>query len=992
MLQNRIRIMRSPVRLSALFFTVFLFSFSSLLSQSTEPQFLKYMYHPWVDSIMKTLDTEQRVAQCIWIAGYSGRDVAHEVEVTDLIRKYGIGGIVFFQGTPEKQAELTCFYQKISRVPLLISMDAEWGLGMRLQDVEKFPYQMTLGAINDDSLIYLMGRMVAQQCRRMGVHINFAPVADINNNPANPVINYRSFGEMKENVARKAMMYMKGMQDNGVAATLKHFPGHGDTNVDSHSDLPVITHSRERLNNVELYPFIELIRNGAACIMTAHLNLPSIDPTTNLPATLSPAIVKQLLINELGFKGLVITDAMNMKGVTKYFRAGEAEARAFLAGNDVVEFVTDVEAAIKETMNMIASKKILPGDIDLKCRKVLALKYWSGLSKPVNVKKENIVKELTTPSTLALIRDLHANSLTVLQNNDDIIPLRRPGYNKIATIAVNKGEISEFQKRLLNYWPADTFYISGDNWNDSDKLLKKLESYDLVIAGVFGTSQSPVSNFGIKPELNSFLEKLTGTKKTIITFFGNPYALDRLKSVEKADGVILTYQENKYTEDLSAQLIFGGIGGNGILPVTINQKWKAGYGIRTPGNLRLKYGLPENAGLSSEILNRKIDSIALLGLTARAYPGCQVMVARKGIVVFWKTYGFHTYENRIAVRKDDLFDLASVTKISSTLAGLMLLDSEEKFSPEKTLGEYVPFFRNSNKEDLLMKDILTHQAGLTAWIPFWRETVKKDSVFKRNVFSHENSKKYPLEVADGLFINKNYRRKIFNEIRKSPLVEKKYVYSDLAFIISPEIIEQITGERWYEFVTRNVYHRIGAFEMLFNPYMKYPLSRIVPTEYDSLFRRQLLHGTVHDEGAAMLGGISGHAGLFATASDLMKLMELYRRMGEYGGERIISEEVIRRYSRVQFPENNNRRGLGFDKPLLNNAELSLKDAYPAKSASKESFGHSGYTGTFVWVDPVYEISYVFLSNRVYPTRNNNLLSDLNIRSDILESIYESIIQ
>ncbi|NSW94563.1 MAG: serine hydrolase [Bacteroidales bacterium] len=869
-------------------------------------------------------------------------------------------------------------------------MDAEWGLGMRLQDVEKFPYQMTLGAITDDSLIYKMGKMVAQQCKRLGVHVNLAPVADINNNPANPVINYRSFGENKENVAHKAMLYMKGMQDNGVSATLKHFPGHGDTNVDSHYDLPVITHSRDRLESIELYPFVKLIDEGAGCVMTAHLNLPAVDATPNLPATLSPAVIKQLLIKDLGFKGLVITDAMNMKGVTKYFKAGEAEALAFMAGNDVVEFVTDIESAIRETMNMIASKKILPAEIDMKCRKVLALKYWSGLSKPVNINKENIIKDLNPQTTLALIRDLYANSLTVIQNNNNIIPLKNPGKMKIAALAVNKNRITVFQKRLLNYCPADTLFISAENWNDSEKLLSKLAGYDLVIAGVFGTSQSPSGNFGIKPELNSFLEKLSGTTRTIIAFFGNPYALDKLKAVEKAEGLIVTYQENSITEDLSAQLIYGGIGGKGVLPVTINQKWRAGHGIITRGDLRLKYGLPENAGLSSEKLNRNIDSIALAGLKAKAYPGCQVMVARKGIVVFWKTYGFHTYENRIAVREDDLFDLASVTKVSSTLAGLMLLDSEGKFSPDKTLGEYVPFFRNSNKEKLMMKDILTHQAGLTAWIPFWRETVKNDSVFRKNIFSHESSRKYPLEVADGLFINKKYRHKIFNEIKKSPLGEKKYVYSDLAFIISPEIIEQLTGEKWYEFVTLNVYHKIGAFDMVFNPYMRYPLSRIVPTEYDSLFRKQLLHGTVHDEGAAMLGGISGHAGLFSTANDLMKLMELYRRMGEYGGERIISEEVMKRYTSVQFPENNNRRGLGFDKPLLNNSELSPKDAYPSKSASMKSFGHSGYTGTFVWIDPVYDISYVFLSNRVYPTRNNNLLSDMNIRSDILESIYKSI--
>lgn len=984
--------MHSVVRFPILSLSLLLFQITGLFSQNTDPQFLKYLYHPWVDSVMNTLSTEQRIAQCIWIAGYSGKDVAHEVEVTDLIRKYGPGGIVFFQGTAAKQAELTSFYQEISRVPLLISMDAEWGLGMRLQEVEKFPYQMTLGALSDDSLIYMMGKMVALQCKRLGVHINLAPVADINNNPANPVINYRSFGEIKENVARKAMMYMKGLQDNGVTATLKHFPGHGDTDVDSHYDLPVIIHSRERLENIELYPFRKLINEGAGCVMTAHLNLPSIDATPNLPATLSPAVVKQLLINELGFKGIVITDAMNMKGVTKYFRPGEAEARAFLAGNDVVEFVTDVEAAIRETMNLVALKKIHPSEIDLKCRKVLALKYWSGLSKPAIINKENIIKDLNPHTILALIRDLYANSLTVIQNRNNIIPLKNPGKMKIAALAVNKSETTVFQKRLLNYWPADTFYISRDSLNNVDNFIKKLSGYDLIIAGIYGTSQSPSGNFGINPELNSFLEKIAGNTRTIITFFGNPYALEKLKSVEKADGLIVAYQENSFTEDLSAQLIYGGIGGKGILPVTVNQKWPAGHGIITQGNLRLKYGIPENAGLSTEKLSRKIDSIALMGLKAKAYPGCQVMVARKGTVVFWKTYGFHTYENRITVRKDDLFDLASVTKVSSTLAGLMLLDSEGKFSPDRTLGEYVPFFRKSNKEKLLMKDILTHQAGLVAWIPFWRETVKNDSVFRKNIFSHESSKKYPLEVADGLFINKNYRHKIFNEIRKSPLGEKKYVYSDLAFIISPEIIEQITGEKWYNFVTRNVYHKIGAYDILFNPYMRYPLTRIVPTEYDSLFRKQLLHGTVHDEGAAMLGGISGHAGLFATANDLMKLMELYRRMGEYGGERIISEDVMKRYTSVQFPENNNRRGLGFDKPLLDNSELSRKDAYPSKSASKESFGHSGYTGTFVWIDPVYEISYIFLSNRVHPTRNNNLLSDLNIRSDILESVYESIIK
>ncbi len=975
-----------------LFFSILTVSLRSLLvtAQHIEPQFLTYLNHPWVDSVLNSLSTDQRIAQCLWIAGYSDFDISNEVDVADKIRKYGIGGIIFFHGTPEREAELTNYFQKLSKVPLLIAMDAEWGAGMRLYNVAKFPYQLTLGALKDDSLIYKMGKSVAGQLKRLGVNINLAPVADINNNPQNPVINYRSFGENREKVTKKALMYMKGLQDNGVLATAKHFPGHGDTNIDSHLDLPVITHSRSRLDSLELFPFMNLINEGTGSIMTAHLNLPSLDSSSNLPSTLSHIIVNDLLKSQMGFKGLVITDAMNMKGVTKYYDPGQADALAYAAGNDVVEFVTDVDAAIGEIRKMIESKKISKNEIDSKCRKVLALKYWAGLEKPKFIDEVNLAGTLSSPGNRALIRDLYANALTVLASRNNIIPLRNIQDLKIATVAINRNSISEFQQRLIEYHPADTFKVDPENEKSCADLLAKLSGYNLVIAGVFGQDQRPDKNFGIGPGLNSFLQKLIKGNRTIVTYFGNPYAVEKLDALKDADGLILAYQENGYTEDLSAQLIYGGIGGNGVLPVTINKAWPSGFGIITPGNIRLQYGLPENAGMSSGYLEREIDSIAVLGVSAKAYPGCEVMVARKGIVVFHRTYGYHTYENRTRVREDDLYDLASITKISSTLAGLMLLDSEGKFSVDKKLGYYLPDFRQTNKGNLLMKDMLAHQAGLKDWIPFWKETVKNDSTFRKGIFSHEYSGKYSIKVANDLYINKNYIKKIFTEIKNSPLGKKKYVYSDLTFIIAPGIIERLTGEKWYKFVTDSIYNKIGAYDIGFNPYLKYPMERIVPTEYDSLFRKQLLHGTVHDEGAAMLGGISGHAGLFATANDLMKLMEMYRRMGNYGGDQIISREVLERYTRVQFPENDNRRGLGFDKPFLDNSELSRKDAYPAKSATPESFGHSGYTGTFVWVDPVYEITYVFLSNRVYPTRNNNLISDMNIRSDILQAIYDSI--
>jgi beta-N-acetylhexosaminidase len=971
---------------------IFLLSIRNyIVAQNSDPPFLKYLNHPWVDSVLQSLSTEERIAQLIWIAAFSNRDIGYEVNLSNLIKKTGVGGVIFFQDQPVKQTEMINYFHQISKVPLMIVTDGEWGLGMRLEGIIKFPFQMTLGAIQNDSLIYKMGKAVAQQFKRAGVNIDLAPVADVDNNPGNPVINFRSFGEDPENVSRKSLMYMKGLQDNGIISVGKHFPGHGDTEVDSHFDLPVIRQTRARLDSVELVPFISLINAGITGIMPGHLNVPSLDSTPDLASTLSYPILTGLLKHELSFNGLIISDAMNMSGVTKYSVPGKAEVAALKAGMDVLEYVSDPELAIKTIVERMKEGEITPELITEKCRKVLAAKYWAGLNNPGNVDQEDIIKDLSPATTNALIRELYASSLTVINNNNNIIPVRHLDSIKIATLAINENGITQYQERISKYVPVDHFFIDTLNIKKTSEILKKLAGYNIVIAGIFKTDQRSSVDFGIPEGLDNFIEKLNSQNRCIITYFGNPYAIERIRPIQNSEGLIVAFQENNFTEDLSAQLIFGGIGAKGLLPVTINSEYPEGYGLITPGNLRLQYGIPENAGISSDLLTSKIDSIANSGITARAFPGCEVMVARKGMVIFHKTYGYQTYDNRIKVAEDDLFDLASVTKISGPLAGLLLLNSTGKFSPDEKLGTYLPDFRKTNKADLLLKDMLTHQAGLIAWIPFWKEAVRKNGTFKRNTFKHEYSQKYPVKVADGLYINRNYRKKIFNEIKKTPLKEKKYVYSDLTFIIAPEIINRLSGQMWYDYVTSNIYHKIGAYDIGFNPYLKYPLSRIVPTEYDSLFRKQLLHGTVHDEGAAMLGGISGHAGLFTTANDLIKLMELYRRMGNYGGEQLIGENVMKQYTTVQFPENKNRRGIGFDKPYLNNAELEQKDTYPAKSASPESFGHSGYTGTFVWVDPVYEISYVFLCNRVYPTRNNNLLSDLNIRTNILQAVYDSII-
>ncbi|MGD0582113.1 MAG: glycoside hydrolase family 3 N-terminal domain-containing protein [Bacteroidales bacterium] len=963
----------------------------NLNAQTSEPPFLKYLNHPWVDSVLKSLSTEQRIAQLIWVSAYSNKGIDYDNELCDLIRRTGIGGVVFFQGDAVKEAEMINYFRKISKVPPLIAIDGEWGIGMRLTGVTKFPFQMTLGAIRDDSLIYRMGMAVSQQMKRAGVDINLAPVADVNNNPANPVINFRSFGEIPSNVSRKTLMYMTAMQDHGIFAVAKHFPGHGDTNTDSHLDLPRIELSAAHLDSVELVPFRSLISNGISGVMPGHLSVPALDTTSGMPATFSYPILTDLLRNKLLFRGLAISDAMNMGGITKYANPGEVEIRSLKAGMDVLEYVTDPDLAIRSISEGIRKGTISQASIDEKCRRVLAAKYWAGLNKPKEINKERITEDLTPAGSQVLITDLYANALTVINNENEIIPVKHLDSVRVATLAINSSETSLFQERLSCYTHTDNFFIDTLNSKSSEDVLKKLAGYDIVIAGIFNTDQRPNKNFGIPDGLNALLEKLVSTSKCIITYFGNPYAVNNLDALQKSAGLIIAYQDNSFTEDLSAQLIFGAIGAKGLLPVTINKNYLSGSGLSTPGGMRVRYGIPESANVNSGPLIRKIDSLAYLGINVKAYPGCEIMIARKGTVIFQKTYGFQTYDNRTPVSKEDLFDLASVSKITGPLPGLMILEEEGKFSPDKTLGYYLPYFRKSNKSDLLLRDMLAHQAGLKDWIPFWKETVKKNGKFKSGIFSHEYSEKYPVKVAEGLYINRNYRREIFREIKKSKVSgEKKYVYSDLTFILVPEIINNLTGEKWYDFVRSNVYNKIGAYDIGFNPYLKYPMARIVPTEYDSLFRKQLLHGTVHDEGAAMLGGISGHAGLFATANDLMKLMEMYRRMGNYGGEQIISSEIMKEYTRCQFPENKNRRGLGFDKPLVNNAELKQEETYPTHSTPPESFGHSGYTGTFVWMDPKNELTYIFFCNRVYPTRNNNLLTDMNIRTEILQVIYDSI--
>lgn len=938
----------------------------------------------WADSVFKTLTKDQRIAQLFMVAAYSNKDKNHIKEIKKLVDDYYIGGLIFFQGGPIRQAILANCYQSCVNVPLFMSMDAEWGLGMRLDSTIKFPRQMTLGAIQNDSLIYEMGAEIARQCKRLGMQINFAPDIDINNNPLNPVIGNRSFGEDKYNVTRKALMYMKGMQDNQVLANGKHFPGHGDTDSDSHKTLPTIKSSRERLDTLELYPFKELMRQGLGSVMVAHLSIPSLDTTPNQPSTLTKKIVNGLLKDTLGFKGLVFTDALNMKGVSKFYKPGEVSAKALIAGNDVLLFPEDVPQGIAEIKAAMERGEISQEEIDKRCMKILLAKQWAGLNNYSKIKIENLTEELNTPQADLINRKLTEASLTLLQNKNNIIPLKKLDSLKIASLSLGYKELSVFQKTLSNYALIKHFGIDKDAKQLAfDTVLKALKNYNLVLVHINNTNNKPDKNFGLTPQITNMLKAVLKQNKVIITISANPYILAKMDSVETADGILMSYEDTDLSASYSAQLIFGGIGAKGKLPVTPTAYFKAGMGEET-APIRFKYTIPEELGVDSKQFS-KIDSIVLRGIKDKVFPGCQVLIAKNEKVIYQKSFGFHTYENKITVKDNDVYDIASITKIVSSTASVMRLMDQKKLSLDMRLSDYLPELNGTNKQDIRVRELLTHQAGFRDWIAFWTKTVNKDGSYKPGIYSRTPNELYIKRVADDLYINNNYEDTIYKQIIDSPIKERgKYLYSDLGYYFLKKIIEKQAEAALNVYTLNSFYAPLGLPTIGYKPLSRFEMNQIVPTEFDAKFRKQLLHGDVHDPGAAMLGGVASHAGIFSNANDVAVMMQLFLNNGKYGGVQYIDSLTLLNCTQCQY--DGNRRGVGFDRPETN----PVKESPVCACVSDQSFGHTGFTGTLAWADPKNQTVYVFLSNRVYPDADENKLAKSGIRTKIQEIIYQAL--
>lgn len=943
----------------------------------------------WIDSLYNRMSPDERIGQLIMIRAHSDKGPDHIAAVENLIQKYNVGGLCFFQGTPEKQAELTNHYQELTQfVPLLVAMDAEWGLSMRLKETAiAFPRQLMLGAIQDNTLIYEMGREIARECRRLGVHINFAPVADVNNNPNNPVINDRSFGEDRYNVAAKSYMYMLGMQDGKVMACAKHFPGHGDTDVDSHLDLPLIPHSMERLDSVELMPFKVLSQYGIQSMMIAHLQVPSIDSTAHLPSTLSKNTVTDLLKNKIGFDGLIMTDALEMKGVTKYYGEGEVEARALAAGNDMLLLPESVPNAISKIKEFIAQGLIDTLQIEKSVKKVLGAKYRLGLNNYQPVVTFNLREDLNTPQARILKRKLIENALTLVRNKDNLLPFANLDTLRMASLSIGSSGKTVFQQTLSNYQPMKQFDV--DNFvteAKSKELIDQLREMNVVVVSLQGMSRAAERNYGLTDSAISLILNLNKVTKVVLVVFGNPYAL---KYFDDIDYVMEAYNDESMTQDAAAQAAFGAFMISGRLPVTASPRSAKDMGMVSPDLHRLRFDIPERVGMNSDVLDR-IGCIADEAISKGATPGCQILIAKDGYVVYQKSFGYHTYDKSLPVSNDDVFDLASITKIIASTLSMMKLADEQKVNLLAPIGQYMPQLSGTNKAPLIIRDIMAHQAGLQAWIPFYKKTVQfdgRENCPMPEYYCDVNNGAFCVPVCRNLYMRADYEDTLRQEIWKSDLRgSTDYKYSDLGFYLMADLIRQVSGQRIDTFAETHFYQPLGMGSTTYNPWQRIPDSLIIPTEEDHYFRMQRVQGYVHDMGAAMMGGVSGHAGLFSKTNDLAIVGQLLLNKGVYGGQRYFSEETVKQFT-TRVP-GSTRRGIGFDMKETGTGKTQNVSA----KAPASTFGHTGFTGNCIWIDPDNNLIFIFLSNRTYPTMENNRLINGDFRPRIQSVVYEALQQ
>ena len=950
----------------------------------------------WVDSVYNSLTLEQRVGQLICMrANNPGKPFEKAVE--DYIKQYNIGGVCFFRADAAPQVEQTNAWQKLAQTPLMVCIDAEWGIAMRVRDVMSYPYQMTLGAITDNDLIYRMGQQVADQCLRMGIQANFAPDADVNSNANNPVIGVRSFGENPRNVGEKAAAYALGMQNRGLITTMKHFPGHGNTDTDSHLTLPTVTRSYEEVKDIELAPFRYLIERGVNGAMVGHLYFPAIEKVENTSSSLSKGVVTDLLKTEMGFEGLIFTDGLDMKGVSQTVSADSVPYVAFLAGNDVLILPHDVPKAIRQIKEGALRDPQIAARVEESCKKILKYKYRAGLSRYAPVSTTNLLADLNRQEYHDLKQQLYDEAVTLLRNTDETLPLTTG--DKVAVVTFGDLSSSKSMEDALKAAgvTVNSYCINKNKAADAQAWLKELETYDMVVVNVMQTSMNASKGFGINDETVAFVNKLVAQNDVILNLFACPYALDKFRINNSVVALLVAYQDDECALNAVNAILTGRKGAHGVLPVS-TAKFKCGDGILpdsfpTPmpasapvikvGSLPIDQ-TPLPKGTMEAKYELKLDSIARMGITEGAYPGCQIIAMKDGKVVYDKCFGTFTYGGGAKVVPEDVYDIASLTKIFASTLAIMKLYEDGLLDLNKTMGDYFPYLNESDKGAIPIIDILTHQSGMKSWIPFHTKLIDENGP-KAEFFTDTIDEAHTVRVAENLYLVNDYKEKIIDSIMKSPMKEKKYVYCDMGFYFVPELVKLLTNKSLEEYLHEKFYDPMHLTSIGFCPLHWRTRETIVPTEDDKIFRKQLLWGDVHDQQAALMGGVSGHAGLFANAHDLAVIAQMLMDEGKFEGKQLLKPETVQYFTTAPFTDNNNRRGLGFDKLPLG----KKGPATPSKSGSMSGYGHTGFTGTFFWNDPANQTVIVFLSNRVYPSSDCKQLMNLSIRTQLHDVLYQA---
>lgn len=939
--------------------------------------------YSWAQQTFDSLSIDERIAQLFMIEVRPTYGSKHLASVEQTIEKHNVGGVIFFKGDPLTQVRLTNKYQEMSKTKMLVAIDGEWGLAMRLSNTISYPYQLGLGSIQNEDIIYEMGKEIGRQCKRMGIHVNFAPVVDVNNNPNNPVINYRSFGENPSNVCNKGWAYASGMQDAGIIACAKHFPGHGDTDVDSHKDLPVINHSMKRLREVEMQPFQFLINQGVKSVMTAHLYIPAIDDRPNIAASISDKAINGLLRRELGFTGLSFTDALNMQGVAKYHPNGELELKALMAGNDILLAPGDIPKATSLIKKAMIDGRLSEEYVWGKVMKVLNYKHAMGLHQFETIAEENLNEDLNNAKAEFINYELVGKELCLAKDVNKIIPLKAHQTDKkVLVVAIGDGGKTTFQTELEKYGFNKSIGVNKNaSITEFNNIRRVASQYDLTIVSLHKTSKYPPS-FGVTSNTKKFMSEMGKSSKTLFVNFGNPY---NLKSFANQKSVLLAYEDLKANHIKAAQAIVGINGVNGRLPVTVNDQFVAEMGVITEARGELFEARPEEVGMSSKTL-KQIDYIAKKAINEGATPGIQVFVAKNGRTVYNRSFGKHVYGPKSNyVSNNDLYDLASITKVAATTLTLMKLVEEEEISLDDKMSKYLTELKGTNKEFMTIRQVLEHKAGLYSWIPFYYETVT-DYTLHDSIYSITSNDTQNIHVGVDLYMLNGYKEVIMQKIYDSEMgTVGKYKYSDLGMILMKELIEKVTGSRFQDYVSATFYRPMGLEKLTFLPLENHHTDDIVPTAFGPDMRTGLVQGYVHDPTAAMLGGVSGHAGLFGNAESLGSLIQMVLNGGTFNGVRYLKESTINEFTKQQATDS--RRGLGWDKP-----EFNRRRANPASDyASRLCFGHTGFTGTMVWADPQHDLVYVFLSNRVFPDQNNKKLISTSVRTNIMDAIYQSFL-